>query len=185
MELSRRVKRPSRGVATVIPFLMARVQWCRVQASGAMEFDYRLTGLGWAEARVSDGASTATITASYLDDALGDLLEAVGVLLEGAEEARCSWTEEPGESRWTFRREGAAVQLRVLVFPGMYSHEPDGTGVVVFDTLQPLREVARAIATGAQAVLDEHGEDGYLQRWYEHPFPSGHLEAIQVWLSAS
>src|SRR5690349_4440222 len=89
----------------------------------AVEFDYRLTGLGWAEARISDGRSDATFTASYLEHALGDLLEAVGILLEGADEARCSWMEEPGEYRWVFRREGSAVQLRVLGFADMYSTE--------------------------------------------------------------
>ena len=65
----------------------------------------------------------------------------------------------------------------------MYSEEPDGSGALVFDTHQPLRDVALAITTGAQAVLDEYGEDGYLERWVEHPFPSAHLAAIRTWLS--
>jgi hypothetical protein len=137
-----------------------------------VEFDYRLTGVGWASVRIRDDRSDATVTASYLDDALGDLLEAVGVLLEGDDEARCSWTEEPGEFRWVFHRAGSDVGLRVLRSPDMYSEEPDGSGALVFETHQPLRDVALAITTGAQAVLDEYGEDGYLDRWVEHPFPS-------------
>lgn len=150
-----------------------------------MEFHYRLTGLGWAEALISDGSSGATVTASYLDDALGDLLETVDVLLEGADDARCSWTEEPGEFRWVFRRAGSTVHLRVLGFAGMYSQLPDSSGVVMFETRQPLRDVALAIAMGSQAVLDEHGEDGYLQRWFEHPFPSDRLKSIHTRLSAN
>ena len=43
-----------------------------------------MTGKGWAEARIADDDSWAILTASYLSDALGDLLEAIGVLLEGA-----------------------------------------------------------------------------------------------------
>jgi hypothetical protein len=54
-----------------------------------------------------DGASSATITASYLMDALGLLLEDVGSMLEGVDEARCSWEEEPGEYRWIFEGMGA------------------------------------------------------------------------------
>jgi hypothetical protein len=150
----------------------------------AVEFTYRLTGTGWAEARIADGPIASTITASYLEDALGALLEATGLLLEGAEQARCSWEEEPGEYRWIFERAGSNVRLRVLVFADIYSHEPDDRGMVVFETTSPLREVATAIAEGAQKVLDEYGEDEYLRRWVDHPFPVGHLELIQARLDS-
>ena len=32
---------------------------------GGVEFDYRLTGVGWASARIRDDRSDATVTASY------------------------------------------------------------------------------------------------------------------------
>ena len=70
----------------------------------AVKVSYRLTGTGWAEARVADGSASVTITAPNLEDALGVLLEAVGTLLEGADEARWLWEEEPGEYRWVFER---------------------------------------------------------------------------------
>jgi hypothetical protein len=149
----------------------------------AVEFTYRLTGTGWAEARIADGSSSATMTASYLEDALGVLLEAVGVLLEGADEARCSWQEEPGEYRWVFERAGTDVRLRVLAFRDVYSREPDDEGVVVFETRQALTEMAAVIADGGQAVLDELGEDEYLRRWVDFPFPLGHLQMIQAQLA--
>lgn len=47
-----------------------------------MEFSYRLTGTGWAEAWVADGSITATITASYLEDALGELRQLAYYLRE-------------------------------------------------------------------------------------------------------
>ena len=148
-----------------------------------MEFTYRVTGTGWAEARVADGPVAVTITASYLEDALGELLEAIGLLLEGADGARCSWQEEPREYRWIFHRAGSDVRLRVIAFADMYSREPDESGTVVFETTAPLRDVASAIAGGAQEVLDEHGEAEYLRRWVDHPFPVGHLELIQAHLA--
>jgi len=61
------------------------------------EFDYRLVGTGWSEARVADAHRHAVLPASYLLDALGNLIEAVALVVEGAGEARCSWDEEPGE----------------------------------------------------------------------------------------
>lgn len=147
-----------------------------------MEFTYRLTGTGWAEARVSDQSSSATVTASYLEDALGVLLEPVGVMLEGAAEARYSWEEEPGEYRWIFERAGSDMHLRLLAFRDVYSRDPDSKGVVVFETRQRLREIATAIADGARAVLNEYGEDEYRRRWVDFPFPLGHLEMIQAHL---
>ena len=148
-----------------------------------MEFGYRLTGTGWSEARLGDGPCSVRITASYLGDALGELLEAVGVLLEGAEQARCSWAEEPGEYRWIFDRAGSDVRLRVLALPDDDPRKPDDRGQVVFDSTAPLREIADAIADGAQKVLDEYGEDEYLRLWAQHPFPLRHLELIQAHLT--
>jgi hypothetical protein len=149
-----------------------------------VEFSFRLTGPGWSEARLADSSNSATITASYLGDALGDLLEAVGLLLEGADQARCSWQEEPGEYRWLFERTASDVRLRVLAFRDQMAEEPDDQGEVVFEAHTPLREMAEAIADGAQSVLDEYGEDEYLRRWIQHPFPVGHLELIRAYLAA-
>lgn len=148
-----------------------------------MEFTYRLTGPGWSEARLADGSNAVTITASYLGDALGELLEALGLLLEGADQARCSWEEEPGEYRWLFQRSDAGVWLRVLAFPDQYAEEPDERGEVLFETRAPLREIVEAIADGAEKVLERYGEDEYLRRWVEHPFPIGHLQLIRSYLA--
>jgi hypothetical protein len=41
-----------------------------------MRFEYRLTGAGWAKARIADGTCEAVLTASYLSNALDALLEA-------------------------------------------------------------------------------------------------------------
>src|SRR5664279_1329088 len=152
--------------------------------SARVEFHYRLTGTGWSEARLADDRGSATITASYLSDALGELLEAVGLLLEGAPAARCSWDEEPGEYRWIFDRDEETVRLRVLGFRGLWGNEPDERGSTVFETVQTLRALASAIAAGAQTVLDEYGEEGYKAKWIEHSFPTGHLATIREKLTA-
>jgi hypothetical protein len=150
-----------------------------------VEFSYRLTGSGWAEARIADEQAWVTLPASYLSDALGVLLEAVGVLLEGGAESRCSWEEEPGEYRWIFQRRDDSIHLRVLAFRDQMAEEPDDQGALVFETTQPLREIAGAIADGAEAVLTEYGEAEYLRRWVEHPFPADHLAMIRESFAAS
>ncbi len=144
-----------------------------------LEFTYRVTGKGWSRARIADEHAWVELTASYLSDALGDLLEAVGWILEGAAEARCSWQEEPGEYRWIFTREGSDVRLRILAFADQMVMQPDDEGQLVFETVQPESVLAATIADGAQAVLAEMGETAYLAEWIDAPFPTAHLEMIR------
>jgi hypothetical protein len=124
------------------------------------------------------GESSVTPTASYLSDALGDLIRAVRALLEGAEDARASWEEEPGEYRWIFHRNGSEVRMRLLAFPDIYDHSPDDDGQVLLDATCSLRNLGLAVAAGAQRVLDEVGLDEYQRRWIEHPYPSDDLAAL-------
>ena len=143
-----------------------------------MQFAYRLVGTGWAEADVGDGTATATLTASYLGDALGDLLYAIWRLLEGDAETRCSWAEEPGEYRWIMQRDGDYVHLRVLEFMSTHPPRPDEAGRLVFESHPEVRALARAIALGASRTLEEHGEQGYKGMWGS-PFPTKTLELIR------
>src|SRR4051812_45638904 len=123
--------------------------------------DYRVTGTGWAEANVRDGSAGITVTASYLSDALRSLVEAASLLCEGLSESRCSWDEEPGESRWIFRRVGYSVELRILRFDELWGDEPDHAGVEVFVTRQRVDTVARAVLRAADAVLQRMSEHDY------------------------
>jgi hypothetical protein len=145
-----------------------------------VEFDYTLIGTGWAEARIKSGAAFAHLTPSYLSDALGDLL---GVLLElrrGQPNARCSWEDEPGEWRWLFAMSGDQIRVRILRFNDQYDEEPDSAGRQVFVADESLDAVVTAVARAARRLLDELGEDEYLRRWTEHPFPAESLRALEA-----
>jgi hypothetical protein len=146
--------------------------------SSEVEFSFRLTGTGWAGGRIAVGESVATLTASYLSDALGDVIRAVRALLEGGENARASWEEEPGEYRWVFQRRASEVQIRLLAFPDVYDKAPDREGEALLDATCSLIDLGLAVASGAQQVLDELGPDEYQQKWVEHPFPTQDLAAL-------
>jgi hypothetical protein len=107
-----------------------------------VEFSYRLTGVGWAEATITCGDRSATLTASYMSDALAELLLAVGELADGADAARCSWEEEPGEFRWLFARAGEDVDLRILWFDDIYA-EGEYLGEASFPAIPNKPELAR------------------------------------------
>lgn len=158
-----------------------------------MHFTYRLTGLGWSEATISDGQASVTLTASYLSDALANLIEALIALLGGAEQAIVSWDEEPGEYRWVFTRSDDQVHLRLTALgitdadsdedESDESDESEGQAVLVFETRQRLVAFAAAVAEGAAQVLADQGEEKYLKRWDQHPVPTDLLHVLQNSLS--
>jgi len=36
------------------------------------------------------------------------------------------------------------------------------------------------VTSGARALLDEHGEEGYLKQWDQHPFPTALLKRLET-----
>jgi hypothetical protein len=143
------------------------------------EFDYALTGSGWAEARIADQRGHAFVTASYLSDALRSLIEATTLAVSGVPEARCSWDEEPGEYRWIMRREGSQLRIEILAFDELWGDQPDEAGRLVFATTQDPVRVGRVLLSTAQALLDDLGAGDYERMWVEHPFPTEALDRLR------
>jgi len=148
-------------------------------AEPSIAFTYRLVEAGWSEARLAFGDRWVELSASYLEDALGDLLSAVQSVRDGADHARASWAEEPGEFRWLFDRDGGMVEVRVLWFDDQLDHLPDDAGDERIVGRVALDELVAAIAAGAREVLERHGEQGYRERWIEHPFPVAQLQRLE------
>jgi hypothetical protein len=155
--------------------------------SANVEFEFRLVGTGWAEGRIAIGHEFATPTASYLSDALGDLIRAVRALCAGAHEERASWDEEPGEYRWIFERGGSTVRLRLLALPEWRAivDAPDADGEVLLDAECQVSDLGSAIASGARRLLNEVGADGYREKWVEDPFPLDELTALEQSLNST
>lgn len=86
-----------------------------------VQLSYDLVGAGWAKCTISVDDATATVTASYLSNALDDLASAISATLRGHPHATASFTEEPGEYRWIFEPlpEGK-VTVRILEFKEMW-----------------------------------------------------------------
>lgn len=143
-------------------------------------FTYQLTGTGWSKARFKVGRRAVRLSASYLDDALGDLVRAVADLQAGEVKAKVSWAEEPGEFRWVFERSGENVMVRILEFDDLWTGKPDAEGRVLIAVQCRFDALRGAIAWGARAVLNEWGEAGYRSRWVEHDFPTGALAQLEA-----
>jgi hypothetical protein len=149
-------------------------------------FSYELTGRGWAECTVSIDGNSATVSASFLSDALEDLASATAAALRGHPSPSASFTEEPGEYRWILEpRANGQVRVRVLKFPELWSGKPDGEGAVLLDGECRLRTFAGAIVSELQRLKTKHGYEGYRRLWVNHDFPEGRLVELQALLKGS
>ncbi len=145
-----------------------------------MEFSYELTGRGWAEATITDGDQTATITVSYLtEDALGDLLAAVTAIFGPVGEGTCSWQEEPGEYVWGFRRTGEDVEIPVDWYDEWRELLSNQKATRVFEANNHARALGLVVVAATEKLLTKYGEDGYREKWHAGPFPSERLQRLR------
>jgi hypothetical protein len=132
---------------------------------------YSLTGRGWSRCEVEIDDQAIFVTASYLSDALGDLLQAIKALLSGAGDATATFEEEPGQYRWRLTLVSPGqLSVRILWPEHEFSRRPDEEGRVVFNAPCRFRTFAGAVLSAAQQVRVEHGLEGYRREW-GHPYP--------------
>jgi hypothetical protein len=137
-----------------------------------LRLDYSITALGWAECSVTDETSSCTISASYLGDALGNLVLAACAALRYFGRITFSFEEEPGEYRWVIEAPRLnEVLLQIYEFTESQSSKPEAAGTLLFSTSCVPLTFAQAVHAAASKLLVELGESGYLDQWSEHPFP--------------
>jgi len=135
--------------------------------------DYKIVGKGWAECRLDFYGMTFTVTASYLSDALLELISGTNHILAGGSEARFSFDEEPGEFRWIMHRtHDGGLAVKILDFPELWGHKPDEEGAVLMDVTCQIRGFAMALLSTLNVLLLELGVSGYRDKWGNSEFPS-------------
>jgi hypothetical protein len=151
-----------------------------------VQFSYDLVGAGWATCTIRVNDASATVTASYLSDALDDLAGAVSATLRGHPHAGASFTEEPGEYRWIFEPlpEGK-VSVRILEFRELWSGRPDEEGEIIFHEQCRLRTLAGVLLSELQRLERTYGLAGYREKWIQHDFPAGRLHELGELLKES
>ena len=149
-----------------------------------MKFRYDIVGTGWAECTLEYGGQEATLSASYLSDALDDLFAAVVSVLRGESTAEASFVEEPGEFRWQFERRGA-TDLRILIteYAEMPSNNRRAPIAVVLVAEDRLRTFGGAVLSELQRLDRELGEIGYAEKWHMHRFPAKRITQLQSLLA--
>ncbi|MEM6990090.1 MAG: hypothetical protein AAF721_06325 [Myxococcota bacterium] len=136
---------------------------------------YYVVASGWGLCVLAAPGQATTVSCSYLEDALGDLVDLARAALDSGE-GRCSFVEEPGEYRWIF----GSLGLRVLWFPEQYGTRPDREGESLFEVACTCLELARAILRCASDVEQRYGRANYMSLWREHPFPGERLDKLRL-----
>lgn len=138
-------------------------------------FKYELEGAGWADAYLSDGTTTAQIPASYICDALRDLVDAIQSVFTTTT-AECVWEEEPGEARWFFTRHVDSIEVRVEWWNEVRTHPDRNEWHLVLDKVMfagsdKLINFARQVDQELLRLLEKSGLQEYERAW-EYPFPT-------------
>lgn len=147
----------------------------------SLHFSWELSGSGWATCRIWDGSTKHRESVSYCTNALADLLKGVTGLYGPHGIQRFSFDLEPAEARWILRRRNSDVHITIRRFPDMSTSfdAPDGKGTLVWTSTRPRTSLAHAVLMAAEKVRRTHGEDGYLQKWQLHAFPTTELETLR------
>lgn len=141
-----------------------------------MTLSYILHEAGWATAAIEHDGRQREMRVSYLGDALLMMLERTILLLEGADSIRFGFADEPGGHEFVVTR-GSTDSVHVQVF----SYQRDGDdeiGNEVFACSSTTAEFCQQVFECCKRVLDEHGEEGYKERWYAHEFPTETFEHL-------
>ncbi len=149
--------------------------------TGQLEFDWQLSGSGWATCRIADTSAEAKYVVSYCSDALTELLNGLEGMYRPEPIERVSFDLEPVEIRWVLRGVGMDVDISIYRFPDVAASyaAPDTSGTLAWHSIQPRSSLVHAVVEAAEAVLQEHGEAGYKARWVLFPFPVAALQNLR------
>lgn len=144
-----------------------------------IRISYSLVGTGWSECVVETKDGRAELSASYLSDALGNLVLSAVSVASGFRTVEFGFDEEPGEYRWCIDSvDNNTVRLRIFEFEELWGNKPIESGRLMLEVKATPLGYAKTVRACAEAVLQEHGLTGYAERWSEHEFPAQALELL-------
>lgn len=140
----------------------------------AVDFQYDLGSAGWASVTISDDSHSATMAVSYLHDSLGELTNAMNLLLKGGVESRTIFMEEPGEHLMSLiNRRDDELEIEVRWFKDWASWNMNSKKDydVVFKQTTSLFEFANKVCDNLDNIYFNEGIEGYKEKWIEHDYP--------------
>lgn len=159
------------------------------RSKGSIRIDYKVTGAGWAYARVRSGATTLETMVSYCGgDGFDGLLKSTLELIEGHPTMDFSdesgderevpaqtwfyWYDEPGVWKWQLTyvdRQRLNVQLRT----SSSSDAPPDSAPPEIEVNIDTGDWCEGLLALSEKLIRRHGLEGYRASWSKSDFPLG------------
>lgn len=140
----------------------------------ALKINYNLGDHGWASVDMHNGRERVYMTISYLHDSLAEFITAANLLLKGAPDAKVIAMDEPGEHLVHLQSLSAAnlaIEIRWFKDWASWNLITEKEFEVVFKCHDTILNFSTEIFNNAKRILDQHGMEGYKEKWIEHDFP--------------
>ncbi|MEV4453848.1 MULTISPECIES: hypothetical protein [Streptomyces] len=144
---------------------------------GSLTITWTLRHQGWAYCTVCDDQGEAVAIASDITRGPEQFLQAVAVLLSGADEAQAEFEAEPQVFRWFFRQVDSEAHIRLVLADDHQA--PADTGTLLWQGRHPIAAVGRSAVHAFDQVAHELGDEGYASKW-GRPLPHAELEALRA-----
>jgi hypothetical protein len=137
---------------------------------------------GGASCELTDGTSAKSFVFDYLTDALADLLFGMTGLYGRWRTERFFFDAVSTEIRWVLRRldeTNVMLSIHRLQDLAVSLDLPDTAGELEWRSTHSRADLVHAVLRAAEAVLEQHGEEGYRVLWQAHPFPMAALQDLR------
>lgn len=139
-----------------------------------MKFKYELSGAGWADGFIEVNTNIEYFSASYISDALHDMLKAIISILPGLvpfpiQSTQFEMHEEPGGTVWTLNKmDTNHLNIKIDSYENLLQRKKlDGS----YEESCTISVFVRAVVTSLDLLLQQHGLDGYKEKWINYDFP--------------
>jgi hypothetical protein len=145
-----------------------------------LKFEYRLSGLGWADGYIEIDQNTCYFTTSYITNALDDFLSALIHVItacvpndEFKSQTIFEWYAEPSGTMWILRMvDDANLHIKIVSYIDIdLKLEPETEIDCTCRTIDLVETVVRSM----DLLIKTHGIVGFRECWYAHDFPLSHF----------
>lgn len=152
-----------------------------------MKFNYKLTGVGWAEIDIEVDGRKYFSFPSYLSEPLIDLLEGLLSIIPGCvpeDELKpmilFKLYQEPAVDKVTLE---LIDDLKLKIVIEEFEDESSGKGKIGFNATCNLLDFLNEVIKSLEHLLKKHGFVGYKNTWYGHDFPISSFLKLKYYLN--
>ena len=157
-----------------------KIELCFTSYSMTKNFEYNLTGTGWAEVIFTNDKKTVSFVASYLNDPLAELFEGLIKLKLGkTENEKIVFVEEPGEhSLILTKQQNGILKVEIYwneeweeLYLGHKNPDYQYKKQLIYSDTDTIQNFISKICEGTDNLLKRLTLSEYKRLWSQYDFP--------------